>query len=240
MEVKHKVILHNAVFVKAAYDMNMDKDADFFRDVVCLTKSFCTFCVKRDYFSSVLNTSMRHPRDVVQEAATLLLELKSLPIAEQEEANIVLEFVRRIQNILGFHTVHGGKRYTVLCCSDVADNGVIELLDDINSAAAKKDFTAEDRLEAIEADVDVYNMKRMIMSCLVFIKPYLTPVEYARLNKFITEIEYKSESQITTLATALEGRRKSVDREIARGRNTKEVDIYIYYESQRAPIGALL
>jgi hypothetical protein len=233
MEV-HKVTSFNAVFAKAAYDMDLDKDPNFFHEIGLLTKSFCTFCVKRDYFYGVLDSALSNPRDVVQEAATLLLELKSLPLAEQEEANIVLEFVRRIQNILGFHTVHGGKRYTVLCCTDVADDCSIEII------ATDKDFTAEDRLEAIEADVDVYNMKRMIGSCVVFIKPYLTNVEYTRLKKFIAEIEYKSESQVATLATALEGRRNAVDREIARGRSVKEVDTYIYYESQRKPIGALL
>lgn len=240
MKVKHKITLHNAVFAKTAYDMQLNVDTNLFRDVVFLTKSFCTFCVKRDYFSSVLNTAIRHPYDVVQEAATLLLELKSLPLAEQEEVNIVIEFVQRVQNLLGFHTLHGGKRYKVLCCTDIADdNGVIELID-ISSTAAQKDFTAADRLEAVEAGVDVYNMKRMIGSCAVFIKPYVTALEYTRLNKFIAEIDHKREEQIISLATALEGRRKSVDREIARGRSEREVDMFIYYESQRKPIGALL
>lgn len=239
MQVKHKIKLHNAVFAKTAYDMQLNIDTNLFHGVVSLTKSFCTFCVKRDYFSSVLNTAMQHPRDVVQEAASLILELKSLPLAEQEDVNIVIEFVQRVQNILGFHTLHGGRRYTVLCCTDVDAGSDVELIN-ITSTAIQKDFISEDRLEAIDANVDVYNMKRMIGSCLVFIKPYITVLEYTRLNKFIAEIEYKSEEQITALATALESRRKAVDKEIARGRSEREVDMYIYYESQRKPIGALL
>lgn len=243
MKMKHKVTSYNAVFVKTAYDMNLDKDAKLFHEVIFLTKSFCTFCVKRDYFYGVLNTALRYPSDVVQEAATFTLEWKRLPIEDQEEGNFIIEFVRRVQNILGFHTLHGGKRYTVLCYSDVDADSDVDVID--IAVLAEKDLSDSvlddhEAIEDIDVSVDVYNMKRMIGGCAVFIRPYVTALEYTRLNKFIDGIDRKSEVQITALATALVNRRKAVDREIARGRGEREVDTYIYYESQRKPIGALL
>ena len=243
MEMRHKVKSYNSVFAQTAYNMNIDADPELFSGVLCLTKSFCTFCIKRYYFYKVLDIAIQCPEDVIQEAATLFLEWKCLPIADQEEGHPILEFVRRIQNNFNFHTLHGGKRYNVLCCTDVEVDSDVDVID--IAMLAEKDLSDSvlddhEAIEDIDASVDVYNMKRMLGSCLVFIKPYLTPAEYARLNKFIEGIDNKSELQIVSLATALEGRRKAVDREIARGRSTKEVDTYIYYESQRKPIGALL
>lgn len=239
--MKHKVATYNSVFAQTAYNMKVDANPELFRGVLCLTKSFCTFCVKRDYFSGVLNTALRYPEDVIQEAAAFFLEWKCLPIEEQEEVNTVIEFTHRVQNIFNFHTLHGGKRYTVLCCTDVNSNIDSENVDVIDiTMLSQKDMSVETDFDAIETDVDAYNMQRMIKSCTVFIRPYITPLEYARLNKFIEEIDRKSDTQINSLAVALENRRKAVDKEIAKGRTRKQVDTFIYYESQRQPIGALL
>lgn len=243
MEMRHKVKSYNSVFAQTAYNMNIDADPELFSGVLCLTKSFCTFCIKRYYFYKVLDIAIQCPEDVIQEAATLFLEWKCLPIADQEEGHPVLEFVRRVQDNFNFHTLHGGKRYNVLCCTDVEVDSDVDVIDIAMLAErdlSNSDLEVTETIENIDVSVDVYNMKNMIGSCTVFIRPYITPSEYTRLSKFIETIDRKSDTQITALAVALEGRRKAVDREIARGRSTKEVDTYIYYESQRKPIGALL
>lgn len=241
--MRHKVKSYNSVFAQTAYIMKLDDDPELFRDVLCLTKSFCTFCVKRYYFYKVLDIAIKYPEDVIQEAVAFFLEWKCLPIEEKEEGNYILEFIRRVQDIFNFHTLHGGKRYNVLCCTDVEVDSDVDIID--LAMLSEKDLSdsvieATEAIEAVEDDVDVYNMKRMIGDCTVFIRPYITASEYARLSKFIEEIDRKSDAQITALSTALVNRRKAVDREIARGRSEKEVDIFIYYESQRKPIGALL
>lgn len=237
---------YNSVFAQVAYNMKLNTDPELFCEVMHLTKSFCTFCVKRNYFYNLLNTAILYPEDIVQEAIAFLLEWKCLPIEDQEEGNLIIEFVHRVQNILGIHTLHGGRRYTVLCYTDVNANVDVDVDSDVDVIdivmLSQKDMSGDvdNTIEDIDVSVDAYNMQRMIENCTVFIRPYVTPSEYARLNKFIEGIDRKGDTQINSLATAIESRRKAVDKEIARGRTEKEVDIFIYYESQRAPIGALL